>query len=56
MDDTKVKTISLCGGSGACPMVKIGDEQVEIGEEGNLCILTKSQWETLKQKILNQEA
>ncbi len=56
MSDTKMKTISLCGSCSSCPVVKIGGEHVEIGEDGNLCILTKSQWETLKQKVLNGEA
>ncbi len=53
---TKMKTISLCSSCSSCPVVKIGDEHVEIGEEGNLCILTNSEWETLKQKVLNGEA
>jgi hypothetical protein len=28
---------------------------VEIGEEGNNCVLTREQWETLKEKILEKE-
>jgi hypothetical protein len=28
---------------------------VEIGEEGNNCVLTREQWETLKEKILKKE-
>jgi hypothetical protein len=28
---------------------------VEIGEQGNLCTLTREQWETLKAKILGKE-
>jgi len=36
-------------------VVKITDEQVEIGEKDNTCVLTKAQWETLKEKILKKE-
>ncbi len=50
-----VKTVTLCGEHSCCPVVKIDEEQVEIGEKGNTCVLTKSEWETLKQKILNRE-
>ncbi len=49
-----MKIIELCS-SGHCPVVKIDEERVEIGEKGNLCVLTKSQWETLKNKILRKE-
>ncbi len=49
-----MKVINLCG-SGHCPVVKIADEHVEIGEKDNVCVLTKSEGETLKQKILNAE-
>ena len=49
------KIVSLCGGCGQCPVVKITDEQVEIGEKDNACVLTKEQWETLKEKILKKE-
>jgi hypothetical protein len=50
-----VKVISLCHCCGACPVVKIGEEKVEIGEKDSLCILTKSEWEVLRQKILDGE-
>ncbi len=49
-----MKVVELCG-SGHCPVVKIADEHVEIGEQDNVCVLTKSEWEVLKQKILNRE-
>ncbi len=49
-----MKVVSLCD-KGCCPEVKIADEHIEIGEKGNVCVLTKSEWETLKQKILNRE-
>ena len=50
-----MKIITLCGQDSCCPVVKITDEHVEIGEKDNLCVLTKSQWETLKDKILHHE-
>jgi len=50
-----MKIVSLCGACESCPVVKIDDEHVEIGEQDNVCVLTKSEWETLKQKILNKE-
>ena len=49
-----MKVMELCG-SGHCPVVKIEDDRVEIGEEGNLCILSRLEWETLKAKILSKE-
>lgn len=50
-----MKVVSLCNQSGCCPVVKVTDVQVEIGEKGNSCVLTKEQWETLKDKILKKE-
>ena len=50
-----MKIVSLCHSCEACPVVKVDDERVEIGETGNLCVLTNAEWETLKQKILNGE-
>jgi len=50
-----VKVVSLCHCCESCPVVKIDEEHVEIGEKDNLCILSKSEWEVLKQKILNKE-
>ena len=49
-----MKIVELCG-SGHCPVVKLEKERVEIGEKDNLCVLTRSEWETLKQKILDGE-
>ena len=49
-----MKVVELCG-SGHCPVVKIDDEHVEIGEKSNVCVLTRDEWEILKQKILNRE-
>ena len=50
-----VKIVSLCPCCQACPVVKIDEEHVEIGEKDNVCVLTTSEWEVLKQKILNKE-
>ncbi len=50
-----MKIVSLCGQNSCCPVVKIADERVEIGEKDNLCVLTKSEWEALKEKVLNKE-
>ena len=50
-----MKIVNLCKDGGCCPVVKISEERVEIGEENNVCVLTNSEWETLKQKILDKE-
>ena len=50
-----MKIVNLCAKGSCCPVVKITDEQVEIGEKDNRCILTKGQWATLKVKILKKE-
>ncbi len=50
-----MKIVNLCKEGSCCPVVKINEERVEIGEKDNVCVLTKSEWETLKQKILNRE-
>ena len=50
-----MKVVSLCNPSSCCPVVKITDTQVEIGEKDNTCILTLEQWEALKDKVLGKE-
>ena len=50
-----MKIVTLCSAGTCCPVVKITDDHIEIGEEGNLCVLTNEEWETLKRKILNNE-
>jgi len=50
-----MKIVTLCREGSCCPVVKITDEHVEIGERDNTCILTKVQWETLKEKISKKE-
>ena len=50
-----MKIVNLCSCGSCCPVVKLADDHVEIGEAGNLCILTLDEWETLKRKIINKE-
>ena len=50
-----MKIVNLCSEGSCCPVVKITDDKVEIGEEGNLCVLKLDEWETLKSKILDKE-
>ena len=50
-----MKIVELCSCGSCCPVVKLADDHVEIGEEHNLCTLTISEWESLKEKILNKE-
>ena len=50
-----MRIVTLCSCGSCCPVVKLANDHVEIGEEGNLCVLTSEQWETLKSKILSKE-
>ena len=50
-----MKIVTLCREGSCCPVVKITESRVEIGEKDNTCILTKAQWEILKEKILKKE-
>jgi len=50
-----MKIVTLCREGSCCPVVKITDERIVIGEKDNTCVLTRAQWETLKQKILKKE-
>lgn len=49
-----MKIVNLCGKEPG-PEVKIADDHVEIGGKDNICVLTESEWEALKEKILNKE-
>ncbi len=49
------KTVFLCGSGGCCPMVVVEQDSVQIGEEGNLCVLKKEEWNALVDKILSGE-
>ena len=45
--------VSLCPACGACPEVvlDVANDEVRIGEEGNLTRLTKEAWNALVEKI-----
>jgi hypothetical protein len=45
------KQISLCPHCDHCPTVDITDEEVRIGEEGNLVKLTAAEWNILVQAV-----
>ena len=49
------KIVKLCKEGSCCPMVKVTDEKVVIGEDENTCVLTREQWEILKGKVLSKE-
>ncbi len=52
-----IKVISLCGNlaDGCCPIVEVLETEVRIGEEGNLAVLSKEEWNTLVDKIKTGE-
>ena len=45
------KTVSLCPRCDACPTVEIDEQEVRIGEAGNLVKLTPAEWNVLVQAI-----
>jgi len=45
------KIVSLCPSCDACPMVEIDEQEVRIGEEGNLVKLTRAEWNVFVQAI-----
>jgi len=49
--------MSLCPACGACPEVvlDVANDEVRIGEEGNLVKLNKDAWNTLVEKIKKDE-
>jgi len=50
-----VVKIYLYGESGCCPYVETDGNEVLIGEEGNMCRLTREQFSALKEKIIKEE-
>lgn len=50
-----MKIVKLCREGSCCPVVKITGTSVEIGEKDNVCVLTREQWEILKEKVLSKE-
>ena len=49
------RTFYLCEEKGCCPAVEVGENEVKIGEDGNLCTLKKEEWDTLVSKIKSNE-
>lgn len=49
------KTITLCPECGACPEIIFLDNEVRIGEEGNLVKLKLDEWNTIVEKIQSGE-
>jgi len=43
--------VSLCPACGACPEVALYDNEVWVGEEGNLAKLNKEAWNQLVEEI-----
>ena len=39
--------VSLCPACGTCPEVEILEDEVRIGEAGNLTVLKKAEWNAL---------
>ena len=50
-----MKMVELCREGSCCPVVKITNTSVEIGEKGNTCVLSLEQWKILKEKVLSKE-
>jgi hypothetical protein len=42
---------NLCGFGRGCPHLEILNDKVLIGEEGNLCTLTKPEWNELTKLV-----
>ena len=50
-----MKKVTLCQGKGCCPEVVVDEKQVTIGEKKNICVLTRTEWEILREKVLEGE-
>ncbi len=50
-----MKVVSLCSDCKKCPEVRVDGDRIEIGEEGNLCVLNAAEWAELKDKVLAGE-
>ncbi len=49
------KPVSLCPNCDACPIVEVDEQEVRIGEEGNLVKLTRAEWNVLVQAVKTGE-
>ena len=47
------ETVYLCPACDMCPEVKLFENHVTIGEEGNIVSLNEFEWNTLVEKILS---
>ena len=47
-----MKIVNLCKDCAKCPEVKVDADKVEIGEKGNLCVLTIAEWDELKKYVV----
>ncbi|MGQ0535960.1 MAG: hypothetical protein ACT4PT_07795 [Methanobacteriota archaeon] len=45
------RKVYLCGKDGCCPALEFAKESVLIGEAGNLCKLSLSEWNELRALI-----
>jgi len=50
-----MKIVAICKEGSCCPVVEVDENEVRIGEEGNLCCLNKNQWNTLVEKVKSGE-
>ena len=50
-----MKIVAICKEGSCCPVVEVDENDVRIGEEGNLCCLNRDQWNTLVEKIRSGE-
>jgi len=50
-----IKKVMLCPACGGCPEIAVYDNEVRIGEEGNLVRLKKDEWNELVKKIQSGE-
>jgi hypothetical protein len=51
----ELKVVRLCKEGSCCPEVRVERDKVTIGEDKNICTLTREQWDILKEKIVNKE-
>lgn len=52
---TPKKHYVLCSKCDACPAIEVYDDEVRIGEEGDVVRLTRDQWNDLVEKIRQGE-
>jgi hypothetical protein len=45
------RKVSLCPACGACPEVDVREDEVRIGEAGNLAVLKEAEWNALVELI-----